>query len=250
MTRRIKTIVGGQQQQPGTTPSAQAATPAPAARSVSWFQWFETNKQLFKNAAMGIACLLILLVIYNFDQLKGGGVAVLKHNAVLAFWAAILIAFYRGGSPKKLLTAVIVFLAVCLIFVFFGTSPQKAADAVSTKTQETVKSLSAVVLPAAKPAVEPKPAVPVSTPAVKREVRGTVVHFNPDEPVSTGLTTMPGDIIQYSGITAPFKVANSTRNGYHIVASDGTYVANHKGEVVLHGYKQEGSVRVKVTSQR
>ena len=72
------------------------------------------------------------------------------------------------------------------------------------------------------------------------------VLFAPGQSTETGLIVKPGDLIRYTRVSVPFKVVNAAKNGFHLVEQDGAYVANDKDQVVIHGDKKEGSVRVKV----
>ncbi|MEK7653617.1 MAG: hypothetical protein AAB358_04010 [Patescibacteria group bacterium] len=127
----------------------------------------------------------------------------------------------------------------------FNWSKSKPEPIVAMKPAEPAKP--EATKPAAElpdePLAKPKPVVKVLS---KTEA---IVPIVPGQPIEAGVMAKAGDIIRYSQVTAPFKVMNASHNGFHLVKSDMTFVANDEQQIVLVGHSGEGSVHVKVIPQ-
>ncbi|MFA5029729.1 MAG: hypothetical protein WC518_03205 [Patescibacteria group bacterium] len=67
-----------------------------------------------------------------------------------------------------------------------------------------------------------------------RSVEERDIKFCPGKPISSGLAIFPGDVVEFSRVTAPFKIKQKA-GGYQTIASDEVIKIDGEGQLVLHG---------------
>ena len=150
----------------------------------------------------------------NWESLAKLFIAVVIVVGLLVFWQTINPGVNSDGTPKA--------------------SIKSAWDGYRANRQAKAKS-----------------AVRAVARSVARPIQEKTVNFKPGERVPTGLVTVPGDIISYSIVSAPFKVKSSQESsGYLAISSDKVFKSNNDGEIVIYGFENEGHVYIRVTPKR